>query len=296
MDKTMNILTFDTEEWYIQKHFGRGLKEKYRQYDEILDWILATLDEKELKATFFCVGQLAVEFPEVIKKISACGHEIGSHSNRHLWVTKMNRAQFSEDTHIAVFELENLIGKKVKSFRAPAFSIGKDNDWAFEVLAENGIEYDCSVFPASRDFGGFPQFQSSVPSLVTKDEYELKEFPICPANIMNRKLPFSGGGYFRLVPLAFQKHFINKMDYVMYYFHINDLIEESSKFMSKPAYEEYFKESGTFKNRLLRYIKSNIGKGSSKMKLKALLEQYDFMNVEKAAETIHWENQPLIKL
>lgn len=292
----MNILTFDTEEWYIQKHFGRGLKERYRQYDEILDWILATLDEKQLKATFFCVGQLAVEFPEVIKRIAANGHEIGSHSNRHLWVTKMAREEFAEDTRIAVSELENLTGKKVKSFRAPAFSIGKDNDWAFEVLAENGIEYDCSVFPASRDFGGFPQFQTSVPSLVTKGEYELKEFPICPATFLTKKLPFSGGGYFRLVPLTLQKHFINQMDYVMFYFHINDLIEESSKFMSKAAYEEYFKEPGTLKNRFSRYVKSNIGKGSAKKKLKALLDQYEFLNVEKAAETICWEKQPLIKL
>lgn len=292
----MNILSFDTEEWYIQKYFGRGLKEKYRQYDEILDWILVTLEEKQLKATFFCVGQLAVEFPEVIQKITAFGHEIGSHSNRHLWVTKMTREEFAEDTRIAVSELENLTGKKVKSFRAPAFSIGKDNDWAFEVLAENGIEYDCSVFPTSRDFGGFPQFQTSVPSLVNKGGIEIKEFPICPAAFLNRKLPFSGGGYFRLVPLALQKHFIEQMDYVMFYFHINDLIEESSKFMSKEEFEEYFKEPGTLKNRLSRYVKSNIGKGSAKNKLKALIHTYDFVNVEEAAAIINWEKQPQIKL
>ena len=81
----------------------------------------------------------------------------------------------------------------------------------------------------------------------------------------------------------------------MFYFHINDLIEESSKFMSKTAYEEYFKESGTLKNRLSRYVKSNIGKGRAKKKLKALLDQYEFLNVEKTAETICWEKQPLIK-
>lgn len=292
----MNVITFDTEEWYIEKHFKGDRKEKYHQFDKILDWILETLEEKQQQATFFCVGQLAVEFPEVIKKITANGHEIGSHSNRHLWVTKMFRDEFAEDTHIAVSELENLIGKKVKSFRAPAFSIGKDNVWAFEVLAENGIEYDCSVFPASRDFGGFPQFQTSRPSLVTKGGYELKEFPICPATFLNKKIPFSGGGYFRLLPLALQKHFIDQMNYVMFYFHINDLIEESSKFLSKAEYEEYFKESGTLKNRVSRYVKSNIGKGNAKKKLKALLEQCEFMNVEKAAETIRWEQQPLIKL
>ena len=220
----MNIISFDTEEWYIEKHFKGGRKEKYHQFDELLDWILNALEDNDIKATFLCVGQLAVEFPEIIKKVVACGHEIGSHSNRHLWITKMTCEEFAEDTRIAVSELENLTSKKVKSFRAPAFSIGKDNDWAFEVLAENGIENDCSVFPTNRDFGGFPQFQASVPSILTKGEYEMKEFPICPATFLNKKLPFSGGGYFRLVPLTLQKHFIDKMDYVMFYFHIIDLI------------------------------------------------------------------------
>lgn len=292
----MNILSFDTEEWFIQKHFGRNSSEKYRQYDEILDWILASLDEKELKATFFCVGQLAVEFPEVIRRIAAAGHEIGSHSNKHLWVTKMSREEFAEDTRIAVHELENLIGKKVKSFRAPAFSIGKDNDWAFEVLAENGIENDCSVFPASRDFGGFPQFKASIPSKVIKNGYELKEFPICPATFLSKKLAFSGGGYFRMMPLPLQKHFINNMDYVMFYFHINDLIEEASKFMSKIEYEEYFKEKGSLKNRLTRYVKANLGKGKAKSKLNILLDKYDFLNVQNASEIIDWSQQPIIQL
>ena len=292
----MNIISFDTEEWYIEKHFKGGRKEKYHQFDELLDWILNALEDNDIKATFFCVGQLAVEFPEIIKKVVACGHEIGSHSNRHLWITKMTCEEFAEDTRIAVSELENLTSKKVKSFRAPAFSIGKDNDWAFEVLAENGIENDCSVFPTNRDFGGFPQFQASVPSILTKGEYEMKEFPICPATFLNKKLPFSGGGYFRLVPLTLQKHFIDKMDYVMFYFHINDLIEESSKFMSRTEYEEYFKEPGTLKNRMSRYVKTNIGKGSAKKKLEVLLKQYEFVNVEKAAKIIDWVKQPIVNL
>ena len=108
----MNILSFDIEEWYIEKHFKGGRKEKYRQYDKLLDWILNTLDKSNSKATFFCVGQLAVEFPEVLKRISDNGHEVGSHSNRHLWINKMTRQEFAEDTRIAVQEIENLIGER----------------------------------------------------------------------------------------------------------------------------------------------------------------------------------------
>lgn len=242
------------------------------------------------------MGQLAVEFPEVVKRIADNGHEIGSHSNRHLWINKMTEQEFAEDTRIAIQEIEYLIGQKVKSFRAPAFSIGKDNAWAFEVLVDNGIEYDCSIFPTNRDFGGFPQFTSSVPSLVKKRDYTIKEFPICPATLLGRGIPFSGGGYFRLVPLWLQKKLINRMDYVMFYFHINDLIEQNSKFMTKQEFEEYFKEPGTLKNRITRYVKTNIGKGGALNKLDTLLGNYSFCNVQQAAESIDWSKQPLIEL
>lgn len=292
----MKILTFDTEEWYIEKHFKGGRKEKYRQYDKLLDWILNTLEKNNAKATFFCVGQLAVEFPDVLKKIANAGHEIGSHSNKHLWVNKMTRQEFAEDTRIAIGEIENLIGRKVKSFRAPAFSIGKTNDWAFDVLAENGIEYDCSIFPANRDLGGFPHFTSSIPALIKKGVYTIKEFPICPVTLMGKSVTFSGGGYFRLVPLWLQKNFIERMDYVMFYFHINDLIEQNSKFMTKAEFEEYFKEVGTLKNRIIRYAKANIGKGGALNKLEVLLQTYVFCNVGQAAKEINWSKQPLIEL
>ena len=288
------IMTFDTEEWYIEKAFKGGRREKYKQYDEILDWILKTLEQYHIKATFFCVGELAIQFPEVVKCIAQQGHEIGSHSNRHLWVTKMNRQEFSEDTRRAVQSLEDLTGRKVKSFRAPAFSIGQDNAWAFEVLAENGIERDCSIFPASRDFGGFPQFESSIPSIVKSNHYSLKEFPISPAKVLGKSLPFSGGGYFRLIPLFLQKHFIEQMNYIMFYFHINDLIEQKTTFMSKAEYEEYFKEPGTLKNRVSRYIKANIGKGGALSKLDYLLGQYKYVNVEQAAQMVDWQKSPVV--
>lgn len=292
----MNIISFDIEEWFIEKHFKGGRDYKYRQYDEMLEWILKNLEEMSIKATFFCVGQLAIEFPEVVKKIANSGHEIGSHSNRHTWVNKMTKNEFYEDTRIAISELENLTGIKVKSFRAPAFSICQSNDWAFEILAENGIEYDASIFPLNRDFGGFPHFNSSVPSVVRKNGIELKEFPICPAMVMGKMLPYSGGGYFRMTPLWLQKRFIDNMDYVMFYFHINDLIEEKGKFMSKNEFEEYFKEVGTLKNRLVRYVKANIGKGTATHKLFHLMKDFSFVNLEQASSKIDWSKQPLINL
>lgn len=292
----MNILTFDTEEWYIEREFKGGRKEKYKQYDEVLEWILSTLQTYDLKATFFCVGKLADYFPEVVKKISDCGHEIGCHSNEHKWVTKMTMQEFSCDTERAVKSLEDRVGRKVRSYRAPAFSIGQDNLWAFDILVENGIEYDCSVFPLNRDFGGFPQFTSSVPSLLKRDKYVLKEFPICPGQMFGKAVSFSGGGYFRIMPLCVQRYMMKHMDYAMFYFHIHDLIKQKSGFMSSKEYEEYFKEPGTLKNRLSRYIKSNVGKGNSIIKLNKLIEIKNFISVEQAGASIDWQCQPIVNL
>ena len=137
----MNILTFDIEEWFLEKNYFGAKESRYAEYDRLLDEVLGKLSEKGLKGTFFCVGKLASDFPQVVRKIDAAGHEVGCHSNVHQWLNKMSFQEAMEDTHAAVDSLQQCIGKKVMSYRAPAFSIGSDNKWAFEVLAENGITH-----------------------------------------------------------------------------------------------------------------------------------------------------------
>ncbi len=201
----MNILTFDIEEWSIEKEYNGGRKEKYVEYDRLLDHILEQLNIHNITATFFCLGKIAEEFPYVIKQIEAGGHEIGSHSHAHKWVNKMTPEEFREDTRQAVCALEDLTGTKVRSFRAPAFSIGESNKWAFEILSEFGIENDASIFPGSRDFGGFPNFTEQKPCIIDCNGVRINEFPIplCSLPLIHKQLAYSGGGYFRLLPLWF---------------------------------------------------------------------------------------------
>lgn len=169
----MNILTFDIEEWYLEKMYFGDHAEKYKEFDRYLGEILNTLDERNLKGTFFCVGGLGREFPEVVKRIADRGHDVGCHSDIHTWLNKMTREECLADTRMAVDSLEQVIGQKVKSYRAPAFSIGASNKWAFEVLAECGIERDASVFPAVRDFGGFAEFGQKTPAIIRYNGIEL---------------------------------------------------------------------------------------------------------------------------
>lgn len=291
----MNIITFDTEEWYTEFK-GLQRKEEYALFDEKLDQILESLERQEIKGTFFCVGQLAVYFPEVVKKIQRGGHEIGCHSNVHNWLNKMTYEECLTDTKAAVDAIEQCIGEKVLSYRAPAFSIGKKNLWAFDVLAECGIERDSSVFPAARDFGGFSDFGQQQPCIVRHNGISIKEFPIPMTTILGKKVAYSGGGYFRFFPLGFVRNTMNKSDYSMAYFHIRDLLVESNHVLSKERYEEYFKEKGTLKARYMRYFKSSVGKKQSMEKLMKLIEQIDFINLAEANNMIDWEKAPVVDL
>ena len=293
----MNLLTFDIEEWYINLQKS-GSKDKNVEFDTYLDAILTKLDENQLKATFFCVGEMGRLFPHVIRKIQNAGHEIGWHSNIHTWLNKMSVDECREDTRCAIDSLEQCIGSKVKSYRAPAFSIGADNIWAFQILSEYGIERDASVFPLKRDFGGFENFGQKQPCIICYNGLRLKEFPVNTSHLFGREIVYSGGGYFRFYPYSIVNSLLERSPYSMSYFHIGDLLPETQKVMSKQQYESYFKEKGTLLTRYLRYFKSNIGKKNAFDNMCKLLDnkKLNFINMQKADLLIDWEKADVVEL
>ena len=292
----MNLLTFDIEEWFLEKAYFGNKQSKYAEYDRLLEELLDQLSKNGHKGTFFCVGKLAVDFTQVVRKIADAGHEIGCHSNTHQWLNKMTFEQALEDTHSAVDALQQCIGQKVMSYRAPAFSIGSGNKWAFEVLASNGITCDASVFPASRDFGGFPEFTKMEPTVVKYSGIEIHEFPIVTAKLLGKDFAYSGGGYFRFFPYFFIEKEMKKAPYSMTYFHLGDLCPVISRVMSKEEYERYFNELGTAKARYLRYLKTNLGVGGNKKKLFKLLNRMNFNNIAETDQQIDWSKQPVVSL
>lgn len=287
----MNILSFDIEEWYIEKAYHGNRKEKLSEFDRCLHNLLDKLEENNIKATFFCLGKVAKDFAYVVKCISERGHEIGCHSNEHLWLTKMTPKELEKDTYNAISALQDIIGKKVVSYRAPAFSIGEKNKWALEILAACGIERDASIFPAKRDLGGFASFESNRPIMISYNGINIKEFPVSTIRLLGKNIVYSGGGYFRFFPLWFIEYNILHSDYSMVYFHIGDMVVEKHSIPSKKEYEVYYREKGTVYNRVKRYLKSNIGVGYAEEKLKSLLcSSYGFISIEQADSMVEWEN------
>ena len=192
----MNILTFDIEEWFHIKFDTDFLEDevsltKYEnRLENNMEFIFEVLEKTKKKATFFCLGWVARKYPNLIKKIDSLGHEIGSHSDVHNLLFKLNSYEFREDLKKSINSIEDIIGKKIEIFRAPSFSIGESNSWVFDELINFGIRYDCSVFPAKRDNGGFSKFVSSEPSIIKTIKGEIKEFPINLYNFFGQKLIF----------------------------------------------------------------------------------------------------------
>ena len=291
----MNILTFDIEEWYLEKILHNGRAFKYQQFDETFSKVLDELDKCGIKATFFCVGKLAVEFPQVVREIAKRSHEVGCHSNEHTWLNKMTEKQLQKDTTEALKALEDVAGQKVVSYRAPAFSITQQNKWAVNVLADCGIKNDASIFPTNRDFGGYKGFPQDTPCIISHEGSTLKEYPICLTSVLGKTMAYSGGGYFRLLPYWLVNKTMKWRDYNICYFHLADLISEKKRMMTKDEYEDYFKEPGTLKNRLMRYAKSNVGTGDAYGKMQKLLSENLFVSVREADKMTDWDKIDVIR-
>ena len=164
----MRILTFDLEDWYhLLDHSSTKGEDQWNRFPSRflpnVDRILNLLDKHSIKATFFCLGWIARKYPAILKNIASLGHEIGCHSDMHQLVFEQSRSEFGKDLDVALKSLEDTIGKKVTSFRAPGFSITENTPWAFECLINAGIEIDSSIFPADRAHGGFPSFPGNGP-------------------------------------------------------------------------------------------------------------------------------------
>lgn len=279
----MNILTFDIEDWYncdfITQDFNWD-KYEVRIYEGV-DRILKELDNRQLKATFFCLGWIAEKHPDVIRKIHAQGHHIGCHSYQHELAFRFDRISFKQDTEKAKKLIEDVIGEKIDAFRAPGFSITKNNTWALEILIELGFSYDCSIFPSTHDYGGMPNYGVSEPAIIATKNGTIKEFPINIHSIMGKKIVFSGGGFFRFFPYRVIKKWGKETLYLMTYFHPRDFDKNQPVIKSLP---------------LKRRIKSYIGINRAFPKFKQLLDDFDFINIVQADQLINWETAKTINL
>jgi polysaccharide deacetylase family protein (PEP-CTERM system associated) len=219
-----NAFTIDVEDYFQVSAFAPHIPRsewpiRECRIERNVDSILAMLDEHGAKATFFTLGWIAERYPGVVRNIIRGGHELASHGYGHERASDQTPESFFADINVAKLILEDLSGTEVKGYRAPSFSIGENNLWAFECLEKAGYRYSSSIYPIRHDHYGMPnapRHAHAVGSLI--------EIPATTLRFLNRNWPASGGGYFRLMPYGLSRWMIERINRVdqlpaVFYFH-----------------------------------------------------------------------------
>lgn len=162
--------------------------------------VLRLLRQANVRSTMFVLGKFAERFPDVVRSIRAEGHEVASHGYGHVEIAKQTRREFLDDVRRAKDQLEQIIGEKVRGYRAPDFSIIRPTLWAFDALAEAGYEYDSSVVPVRLVRYGIPEWPVLPVQVRLGGDRTIMEAPLATVRWFGRNWPVGGGGYHRLLP------------------------------------------------------------------------------------------------
>ena len=221
----VNALTIDVEDYFHVSAFAPYVARstwdsRTHRIERNIDTILELLDRANTQATFFTLGWIAERYPQIIRLIVAQGHELASHGYAHDRANEQQPAAFSADVVLAKAILEDAGGCAVSGYRAPSFSIGTANRWAYDCLAEAGYRYSSSTYPIAHDHYGDPdghRFAHDVGG-------GMLEVPVTTARLMRKNWPAGGGGYFRLMPYAVSRWLIRRVNTsdgqaAVFYFH-----------------------------------------------------------------------------
>jgi polysaccharide deacetylase family protein (PEP-CTERM system associated) len=201
----LNALTVDVEDYFHVAAFQDVIRPN--------DWdsfplrvetntlrLLELFASQGVTATFFVLGWVARKCPALVKEICRGGHEVGCHGYMHQAIYHGSRENFRKDIRQAKAVIEDLVGRPVRSYRAPSYSITGKTLWALDVVREEGFEYDSSIYPIIHDLYGIPDAPRFPHVRILKSGAMINEFPPSTVRFRRVNFPVAGGGYFRLMP------------------------------------------------------------------------------------------------
>ncbi len=275
-----NILTVDLEEWFVVENLRDVIaREEWEDLPKRVEKntreILSLFADYHVRATFFVLGWVAEKFPQIIKEIAIAGHEIGCHSYYHRRVDTLDRDEFKRDTEMAVNAIFKATGISPVGYRAPSWSINSRIQWAFEVLAELGFEYDSSLFPIAHDLYGEPDAPTGTFRMQLDNGMTLYEVPASTIRIFGKNFPVGGGGYLRHGPLWFTAWMINRLNAdkrpAVLYIHPWEIDREHPKLDGLNALQKY-RQYGSISTLMI--------------KLEKLFRKFDFYSARDYLGTI----------
>ena len=267
-----NAMSVDVEDYFQVSAFEGHIDRS--QWDSLphrvvqnTNRILDLFAKNNTRGTFFVLGWVAERYPELVRRIVAEGHELASHGYGHQRATQQSRLEFKDDIVKAKQILEDLGGVQVKGYRAPSYSINKNNLWVHDELLEAGYCYSSSVYPVKHDLYGIPD----APRFAYQCENGLLEIPITTSQVAGRNFPAGGGGFFRLYPYALSRWNIQRVNRrdkqaAIFYFHPWEIDPEQPK-----------QKGIGLKSRFRHYL--NLHK--TEKRLKRLLTDFNWQRMDK---------------
>ena len=267
----VNALTIDVEDYFQVSAMAPYIRRddwdaRECRVERNVERLLEMLHRHGAKATFFTLGWIAERHPALVRRIAAAGHEIASHGFGHERVSDLSREAFVDDIVRAKRTLEDLVGQPVVGYRAPSFSIGEGNLWAFECLQQTGHRYSSSIYPIRHDHYGMPD----APRFAHRVADGVIEIPATTLRLFGHNLPSSGGGYFRLLPYRLSRWMIER---------VNRVDHEAAVFFLHPweIDEDQPRVAGIdFKTRFRHYV--NLGRTADR--LDALLADFRWSRMD----------------
>jgi polysaccharide deacetylase family protein (PEP-CTERM system associated) len=221
----LNAMSIDVEDWFHVYNMSGVIPQSSwdsceSRVENNTRRLLDLFAKHRVKATFFTLGWVAERFPGLVREIDSAGHEVASHSYAHRLITHMTQEEFERDLARSLDILRPLSTSPVVGFRAPSFSVTRATLWATDTMARLGLTYDSSVFP----IGFHPDYGiGDAPLSAYAHPSGIAELPMSVANVMGRRIPCSGGGYFRLLPYAATRALIRRCNAearpVVFYLH-----------------------------------------------------------------------------
>lgn len=217
-ERLLNAMTVDVEDYFhVSALAASAPRARWDSFESRVERntmrLLDLFDEHGATVTCFVLGWVADRHPQVVKAIAARGHEVASHGFWHQLVYDLTPDAFRDDVRRSRALLQNLSGQPVDGYRAPSFSITRRSLWALDVLVEEGYTYDASIFPVRHDRYGIPDAPRHA-YRVNRPAGPLTELPPSTATLAGQNLAVAGGGYFRLLPYAWTRWGINRLNAV----------------------------------------------------------------------------------
>jgi polysaccharide deacetylase family protein (PEP-CTERM system associated) len=271
----LNALSVDVEDYYQVSAFESvvrledwGFRES--RVERNTHRVLDLLDEFHVKATFFVLGWVAEKSPTLIQVISRRGHEVASHGYSHRLIYNQTPDEFRQETRRAKRVVEDAIGKQIIGYRAASYSITEESLWSLNILAEEGFQYDSSIFPIRHDRYGIPRHQRFFHILNGNGQAAIAEIPLSTVRIAGFNFPVAGGGYFRLLPYAIT-HFAMR--------HLNQQEREPAVFYFHPW--EIDPDQPRIEAGWLSHFRHYTNLGRMESKLRRLLSRFSFAPIRE---------------